>query len=83
MQMHVLFKKFRGCKDGEELGRLSMSAKLLLSAVQRDFEMEILGRRSELGAAEGCEPQPDDSISSGRFPHTYCQAATQPFFPPA
>lgn len=66
----------------EELGCLSMSVKLLLSAVQRDFEMEILRRRSELGAVEGCERETDDTISSGRFPHAYCQANVTQHFPP-
>ncbi len=79
MQMLVLLKKFREVtKDVEELGCLSMSVKLLLSAVQRDFEMEILRRRSELGAVEGCERETDDTISPGRFPHAYCQASTFP-----
>lgn len=68
MQMLVLFWN-SGYKAVEELGCLSMSMKLLLSAVQRDFEMEILLRRSELGALKGCERETDDTISSGRFPH--------------
>lgn len=67
---------------GEQLACLSMSGKLLLSAVQRDFEMEILGRRSELGAVEGCERKTDDTISSGKFPHAYCQADLTQHFPP-
>lgn len=54
-----------------KLGCLPMSVKLLLSAVQRDFEMEILLRRSELGAVEGCKRETDDNISFSRFPHAY------------
>lgn len=73
----------RGYKDREELGCLLMSVKLLLSAVQRDFEMEILVRRSELGAVERCEHETDDTISFGRFPHAYCQASLTQHFPPA
>lgn len=72
----------RGYKDREELGCLLMSVKLLLSAVQRDFEMEILLRRSELGAVERCEHETDDTISFGRFPHAYCQASLTQHFPP-
>lgn len=48
-----------------------MRVKLLLSAVQSDFEMEISVRRTELGALARCET--DDAISSGRFPHAYCR----------
>lgn len=39
----------RGYTDVESAGCLSRSVKLLLSAVQGHFEMEILRRRSELG----------------------------------
>lgn len=48
-----------------------MRVKLLLSAVQSDFEMEISVRRAELGAVERCKT--DDAISSGRFPHAHCR----------
>lgn len=65
-----------------ELRCLWMSLELLLSAVQRDFEMEILLRRSELGAAEGCERETDDTISSGSSPHAYCQANLTQHVPP-
>lgn len=50
-----------------------MSVKMLSSAVQRHFEMEILLRRSELGAVERCEHEADDTISTDSFPHAYCQ----------
>ncbi len=84
--MFILLKEFRERLQYERRRRawLSfMSVKLLLSAVQRDFEMEILLRRSELGAVERCEHETDDSISSGRFPHANCQAnLTQHFTPP-
>ena len=46
---------------------------MLPSAVQRHFEMEILLRRSELGAVERCECEADDTISTDRFPHANCQ----------
>lgn len=64
-------------KNIEELDFLLMIVK---SEVQKDFEMEIFQRRHELGAEAGCERENDDSISSGRFPHTYCQANIT--FPP-
>lgn len=66
----------------EELDFLLMSVKLLQCAVQKDFEMEILQWQSELWAEAGCERENDDSISSGRFPHTYCQANLSQHFPP-
>lgn len=59
-----------------------MSVKLLQSAVQKDFEMEILQKQSNLRAAAGCERENDDSISSGRVPHTNCEANLSQHFPP-
>lgn len=67
-------QKFTMFKDVEELGFLWMSVKLLPSAVQRDFEMEILRRRAKLEAVEGCESETADTISYGRFPFTNCQS---------
>lgn len=82
MHMLVLLKKCSGVTQTWK-SSVSMSVKLLLSAVQRDFEMEISLRRIELGAVERCET--DDAISSGRFPHACClvlQISLSTFPPP-
>lgn len=59
----------------KELCCLLMSVRLLQSAVQSNFEMEISQRRSELRALEGCERETNDSISS------YCEANLTQHFP--